>query len=257
MADMAARDAAHAWCWPWHGRGRAGLRRVVRAVCHIGRQVRTATRTRDRGGRGIVTTGVGVAVCLVVAMGIGSGGVRAQTDAVPLAGIVAYLDSLQAVQAPFTQQNSDGSTTTGVLSIARPGRARFEYDGSDALVLVGASTVAIFDPVSNTLPQQYPLRHTPLAHILARKVDLVGAGVITQQRMIDETALITLADPRHPQRGLIELAFDVDPIRLRGWVIENQLGERIGVSLGKIAAGVSFSPAFFSIVREIRARGLD
>ncbi|MEL6587226.1 MAG: outer membrane lipoprotein carrier protein LolA, partial [Pseudomonadota bacterium] len=42
--------------------------------------------------------------------------------------ISSYLNSFRTAAAAFTQVNSDGSISTGDLSLRRPGRARFDYD---------------------------------------------------------------------------------------------------------------------------------
>ncbi len=63
-----------------------------------------------------------------------------------------YINSLQTVEADFTQVNSDGTIATGKMYMNRPGRVRFEYAPPDrTLVMAGEGQVAIFDPKSNQL----------------------------------------------------------------------------------------------------------
>jgi outer membrane lipoprotein-sorting protein len=69
-------------------------------------------------------------------------------------------------QSTFTQINADGTVATGQFYIQRPGRARFEYDDDDLLVIAGGGQLAIFDGRGNTTAEQYPLSQTPLSIIL-------------------------------------------------------------------------------------------
>ena len=52
----------------------------------------------------------------------------ALAEMIPISAISSYFNSFTTGQARFSQYNADGSVSTGVLSIHRPGRIRFEYD---------------------------------------------------------------------------------------------------------------------------------
>jgi hypothetical protein len=92
----------------------------------------------------------------------------AAADIVPLSELSSYLNGIDAAQSTFTQINADGTVTTGEFYIQRPGRARFEYDDDDLLVIAGGGQLAIFDGRGNTMAEQYPLSQTPLSIILGR-----------------------------------------------------------------------------------------
>ena len=103
----------------------------------------------------------------------------AMAQQLSLNGISRYLNSLTTLEAEFTQINADQTISTGVIKIQRPGRARFEYNPPDeTLVIAGGQQLAVFDAKSNTGPEQYPLRETPLNLILARTVDLSRSGMV-------------------------------------------------------------------------------
>ena len=171
--------------------------------------------------------------------------------------ISAYLNSFKTAQARFTQINGDGSLAFGDLALRRPGRARFDYDHDDTLVLVGGGQVAVFDPVSRRRPEQYPLRRTPLAHVLARNVDLKRSGMLVAHRSDDQMTSITLQDPDEPRVGTITLNFSSDPVSLESWLIVNEFGERTSVILEDLTTGVNFGARTFNIPQEISDRGLN
>ena len=176
---------------------------------------------------------------------------------IPVSAISQYLNGFRTAQAEFTQINADGTISTGDLSLRRPGRARFDYDPPNAgLVIAGGRQVAVFDPVSNTAPEQYPLSRTPLSLILADRVNLGRSGMVVRHAGTGTQTAITLQDPANPQFGNIELVFTPDPVTLRQWVITDDSGQKTTVILGDMATGVSMGNGRFSIPQEIERRGL-
>ena len=168
-----------------------------------------------------------------------------------------FFNGFRTAGTTFTQINDDGSVTTGQLLIRRPGRARFEYDHDETLVIIGGGQVAIFDPVSNQPPEQYPLRRTPLWHILAPQVDLSQSGMVRDFRINATEAFLTLQDPDNPEYGAITLIFSGNPVSLVRWVTENELGEQTTVVLDALEKGVEIGASRFNIPFEIERRGLN
>lgn len=175
-------------------------------------------------------------------------------QAIPLAEISRYLNSIGTASSPFTQVNADGSTSTGTVYIRRPGRARFEYNGDKTLVLASGGQVAIFDPKSNQPPTQYPLSRTPLNLILGENIDLGRAKMVVGQKTDGKTTTVIAQDPDHPDYGTISLVFSANPTQLRQWVITDQAGKKTVVILGQMQTGVDLGSRVFSIDSEIRAR---
>lgn len=168
-----------------------------------------------------------------------------------------YLNSFSTAKAAFTQVNADGTISTGELSIRRPGRARFDYAAPNpGLVIAGGGQVAIFDAVSNTPPEQYPLSQTPLSLILADNVNLGRSGMVVQHGGDATQTSVTLQDPAHPEYGNIQLVLTPGPVTLRQWVITDDAGAKTTVILGDMATGVNLGTSQFNIPQEMRQRGL-
>ena len=169
----------------------------------------------------------------------------AWAEQLPLSEISKYLNGLQTAKAPFTQINDDGSLSTGMLYIKRPGRMRFEYDPpNEAVVVAGAGAVVIFDPKSNTEPDSVPLDRTPLSIILERNVDLGRRNMVTGHGFDGTATIVTAQDPEKPEYGNIQLSFTADPVELRKWVITDGNGGQTTVILqgmetrGRLSAGL-------------------
>src|ERR1700760_2081915 len=89
-----------------------------------------------------------------------------QDDAL-VAKAVAYLDGLAAVRGAFQQTDQKGTNSTGTFYLARPGRARFQYDPPSGLVITSdGKTVVLTDSPLKTVPR-IPLSSPPLAPFLA------------------------------------------------------------------------------------------
>ncbi|PYF07735.1 outer membrane lipoprotein-sorting protein [Rhodobacter viridis] len=178
----------------------------------------------------------------------------AWADKIPLADISAYLNGLTTAEAQFTQVNSDGSKATGKLYIKRPGRMRFEYANDDTLVLASGGQVAIFDPKSNQIAEQYPLKRTPLNLILADKIDLGQAKMVVGHEEDGANTAVVAQDPEHPEYGSIRLLFSANPVALRQWVITDDAGQKTAVILDQLKPGVDPGSLMFSISAETDAR---
>jgi len=178
----------------------------------------------------------------------------AMADRVPLSQLSRYLNGIGTAEGDFTQINADGSISTGSIYIHRPGRMRFEYDGEDLLVVAGGGQVAIFDGRSNSRPEQYPLRETPLNLIVERNVDLGRSGMVIGHEFDGTATRVVAQDPDRPEIGTIELVFTGDPVELRQWVITDSTGSKTTVVLGGLDEGARLSSRLFNIPLEIRSR---
>jgi len=179
----------------------------------------------------------------------------ASAEKLSLGELSRYLNGLTTLEAEFTQINADQTISTGTIMIQRPGRARFEYDPPDeTLVIAGGQQLGVFDAKSNTGPEQYPLRETPLNLILERNVDLARSGMVVGHSYDGTATTVTAQDPDHPEYGNIQLMFTGAPIELRQWVITDNAGSQTTVILGELETGMRFNTATFSITAEIEKR---
>lgn len=178
----------------------------------------------------------------------------AAADIVPLRELSAYLNSITAAQSTFTQINADGSVTTGQFYIHRPGRARFEYDDEELLVIAGGGQLAIFDGRSNTMAEQYPLSQTPLSIILGANIDLSRSGMVVGHEFDGTATRVIARDPERPEIGTLTMVFTGDPVELRQWVVTDQGGAETTIVLGNLDDETRPSSLLFSIPSEINRR---
>jgi len=193
-------------------------------------------------------------IIFAAALALYAGAVSAQP--LTLAQISGYLNQLETAQGGFTQINQDGTLSTGQIYIKRPGRIRFEYNPpAESMVIAGGGQVAVFDPRSNTGPDQYPLSRTPLSIILAQDVDLERARMVTNVVSDEVSTTVTAQDPDNPNYGSIQMVFTASPIELRQWIVTDDLGTETTVILNDLVSGGSINDILFNIQQEIRKQG--
>jgi len=164
----------------------------------------------------------------------------------------AWLEGLDTLRARFEQVAADNSQTAGVLEIDRPGKARFDYDDPNpVLVVADGSTVAIADFDLETIDRA-PIGATPLRFLLDGELDLAGSGAVVDAGRYDGRLYVTLEDPEDEVEGRLTLVFDdatpdagPETMALAGWYTVDAMGGLTEVKLTDVETGVRISPRQF------------
>ena len=178
-----------------------------------------------------------------------------KADPYSLANISQYLQNLKILKADFSQTNPDDTISSGTILIKRPGRMRFEYNKPDkTLVLVSAGALAIFDPKGDEKPITYPIKNNPISLILKGEVDLLNSGIVTKYKVSAEKAILTIRDPKKPQRGSVELVFVGTEPELEKFTIKNENGLSTSIFLKDVKYPKKLNETLFSIALETSKR---
>ena len=178
-----------------------------------------------------------------------------KADPYSLTNISQYLQNLKILKADFSQTNPDDTISSGTILIKRPGRMRFEYNKPDkTLVLVSAGTLAIFDPKGDEEPIAYPIRNNPISLILKGEVDLLNSGIVAKYKSSSEKAVLTIRDPKKPERGSLELVFSGTSPTLEKFTIKNENGSSTSIFLKDIEYPNKLNETLFSIALETKKR---
>lgn len=187
-------------------------------------------------------------IALALGLSLSAAAGLARAEEIPLDRLSTYLDGLDQVTASFTQINSDDTISTGTIYIRRPGRVRFEYNPpTQALVIADGAKVAIFDLKSNSPPEQFPLRRTPLWVILGPDIDLTQLDMVTDHGADETSTFITAQDPEHPEIGNLQLVFTDDPVELRKWTVTDESGAQTTVILGQVDTETPVDALLFDV----------
>jgi len=159
-----------------------------------------------------------------------------------------YINGLTMLQADFEQINSDGSIDTGKLYIRRPGKMRLEYAApSNALVIVGAGSVSIFDNKFNNTPIQFPLKETPLNLILKKDVNLNKNDLVSGHSSKNQNTHIIIQESSRTSKDKIEIVFKNNPVNLLGWIITNKSDQETTIVLDKLNKEANIPLYLFNI----------
>ena len=172
-----------------------------------------------------------------------------------LANVSQYLTNLSFLKANFSQTNADGTTSSGVILMKRPGRMRFEYYKPDkTLVLVSAGALAIFDPKGDAEPITYPIKNNPISLILKNEVDLFNSEIVEDYKVNIEEAVLIIRDPNNPEGGSVELIFTGPNPELEKFTVKNENGLSTSISLTDIEYPQKINETLFSISLESNKR---
>ena len=170
-------------------------------------------------------------------------------DRALVAKAVDYLQRLKAAQGDFTQIDPKGRVTSGVFSMLRPGRARFQYAPPAALLVVAdGSNVSVYDRKLKTF-DQYPLDQTPLKLLLGKTVRLDQGVVVTRVDRSRDGFAITARDARRPALGGITLRFSQAPMALKGWTVMDAQNQKTAVVLKNLTPKAGL-PADLFVLRD-------
>jgi outer membrane lipoprotein-sorting protein len=160
---------------------------------------------------------------------------------------VAYLEGLSQAKARFVQVDARGQTSTGVLYLKRPGKARFAYDPPSGLLVVSnGATVAIADSRLKSF-DSYPLGMTPLSLFLARNIRLDKGVQVTQVSRGAGAFTVVTRDARKKTAGQLALTFAEAPMRLTGWTVTDAQGRATRVRLLDLAPAGDLDKALFEL----------
>lgn len=164
-----------------------------------------------------------------------------------LTGINAYLNSIDTLRARFMQISPQGQVISGLLSIDRPGRLRFEYDDPSPIsVIADGTTVAMQDRALETVDRA-PIRSTPLWWLLKEEINVEADAQIVSLISDQGLTFLIVRDPNGEMEGQIQFVFEGEDFVLREWYVTDALGQITRIILEDQETGMDLSPRLFVI----------
>ncbi len=156
-------------------------------------------------------------------------------QAADLNAVQAHLRAVATMTADFTQTDRSGKVLTGQLKLKRPGKIRFQYQAGVPILIVGDGSALIFVDYSVKQVQRWPIGNSPLGVLLDSSKDVSRFARVVPSG--DPRVLLAEArDPRHPEYGVLTLAFAREAsapagLRLQGWIALDGQNNRTTVRL--------------------------
>ncbi len=159
-----------------------------------------------------------------------------------------YLNGIENITGRFLQINPDGVLSQGAFYMARPGRARFDYDEEELIVVARGQRLLIKE--GSFVTNQLPLDGTPLKVLLGRDVDLAEDAEIIGVDSRAGTITATIRDPEAPELGQVTLIFAAPEMELQRWIVTDAQGLRTTVSLSDVGYPERIDPGLFQLESE-------
>ncbi|KAF0115575.1 MAG: outer membrane lipoprotein carrier protein LolA [Hyphomonadaceae bacterium] len=131
------------------------------------------------------------------------------------------INALRNVQGRFVQTNPNNTTSGGSFWLSRPGKMRFEYEGSAPLLVVADGTNVIVRDVRLRTTERYALRSTPLYFLLKPSLNLANEVNIIGAERVNGKTIIAMRDRRAEAQGELRVVFSAN-MELEEWSIKDR-----------------------------------
>ena len=166
-----------------------------------------------------------------------------------LAAVQKHLQSVETMTANFSQADRNGKVLTGVLTLKKPGKLRFQYEKGVPILIVAEGGALTFIDYSVKQVQRWPIKNSPLGVLLDPTRDITRYAKLVpgyDQRIVSVEA----NDPKHPEYGRITLVFVRNAsapgeLMLQAWVALDSQNNRTTVRLTNQKFGVPVSDNTF------------
>lgn len=162
---------------------------------------------------------------------------------------VAALRAIGTMQANFVQTDRNGRRASGVLTLKRPGRIRFQYQPGIPMLIVADGNAMTFIDYETRQVQRWPIRNSPLGALLdptrdvrkyGRLLGIADPGVV----------MIEVRDRSHPEYGVITMRFHRNAgapggLELAGWIALDSQNKQTSIALSGQRYGLAISDNMF------------
>lgn len=172
-----------------------------------------------------------------------------QAKVAELGQVNAYIRAVKTMTADFSQTDRAGQTLTGKLTLAQPGKIRFQYQKGVPLLVVSDGKALTMIDYEVRQVQRWPIGNSPLGALLDPSRDLSKYGKVVDSG--DPTILsVQVRDPKRPEFGTITLIFKRDArapagLDLYGWVALDAQNNRTALRLTNQRYGVPVADSVF------------
>lgn len=173
----------------------------------------------------------------------------AQPQAATLNQAVAALRAISTLRADFVQTDRNGQRQSGVLTLKRPGKIRFQYQPDVPLLIVSDGRALTMIDYEVKQVQRWPIRNSPLGALLDPNRDVSRYGRL-QPTTSPDVVSIEVRDNAHPEFGVMTLIFTRKAsapggLELASWVSLDSQNKRTTIRLSNHQYGVNVPDSDF------------
>ncbi|MDT0509335.1 outer membrane lipoprotein carrier protein LolA [Novosphingobium sp. MMS21-SN21R] len=174
---------------------------------------------------------------------------QAQATSPDVTRAVTALRGISTLRANFVQTDRSGQSTSGVLTLKRPGKIRFQYQKGVPLLIVGDGKALTMIDYEVRQVQRWPISNSPLGALLDPNKDVARFAKLLPT---GDPGVISLQvrDPKHPEYGTITMIFVRSAaapggLQLDSWVALDSQNKRTTIRLTGHQYGVAVDDKTF------------
>ena len=176
--------------------------------------------------------------------------VSAQAASPEIDRAVAALRGISTLKANFVQTDRSGQNTSGVLTMKRPGKIRFQYQKGVPLLIVGDGKALTMIDYQVRQVQRWPIGNSPLGALLNPSKDVARFAKLLPTADSNVISL-QVRDPKHPEYGTITMIFvrnGAAPggLQLDSWVALDSQNKRTTIRLSGHQYGIAVDDKTFN-----------
>lgn len=167
-----------------------------------------------------------------------------------MAQVVAALRAISTMRADFVQTDRAGQSMSGVLTLKRPGKIRFQYEKSVPMLIVGDGKALTMIDYEVRQVQRWPIKNSPLGALLDPSRDVSRFGKLIPTGNPGVTS-VEVHDSKRPEYGRITLVFVKNPaapggMELASWVALDSQNKRTTIRLTNQRYGMAVADSTFT-----------
>lgn len=198
---------------------------------------------------GIPALAAASALGLGASLALPPAAIAQQAGAKQLDQAVAALRGISTLRANFVQTDRNGQSVSGVLTLKRPGRIRFQYEKGVPLLIVSDGKALTMVDYEVRQVQRWPISNSPLGALLDPKRDVAKFGRLRPTGNPNVIS-VEVRDKSHPEYGVITLiltrkASAPGGLELTSWVALDSQNRRTTIRLSGHRYGVAVSDNTF------------
>ncbi|HEY5209093.1 MAG TPA: outer membrane lipoprotein carrier protein LolA [Stellaceae bacterium] len=168
-----------------------------------------------------------------------------EQDRADVGRVVAYLNNIHTLESHFQQIAADGSDSTGLLYVERPGKLRLEYDPPmPVMIIADGRGIYYWDSKLRQLSETR-VEDTPAWFLLRPDIKASGDVTITHFERKPGVLQVTMVESAHADLGSVTLTLADQPLELRQWTIIDAQNRPVTVTLTDPRFGMPIEARMF------------
>ena len=156
-----------------------------------------------------------------------------------------YLNNLNSLEADFLQVSNDGNIKEGKIYLSRPGKLRISYKNPDNLLITSNGVWLTVQDKKIKQTNNFPLNQTPLNLFLNKKLNFNEDEFKTKFEKSSGIITLTFSENEKLNSSTFKLIFTTTPLKLKKWVIVDELKNETSVLLQNLVTGNKYSHVLF------------